>query len=235
MATFGRTDNTSASEQGTDSIVATKFTVAEAGTITKITAYVYATNGTPISMAIYADNGSGNPGTKLAEDSGSATADGTTQWYECNVSYAFVAGTYHLAVWAGNAVTMSAFWLAGSTNQAAFKSGETFRTWPSPYGTPAAQLDREFCIYATYTPAATGQFARPASDVADGNWTKYLSGVQGNNTDLFSYIDEATTPDDTDSIRSGTSPDNDTCEIALSEVESPAAGTVTMRIRARWM
>jgi hypothetical protein len=37
------------------------------------------------------------------------------------------------------------------------------------------------------------QYARPDSDVSDGNW----QNSAGNNTDLYSYIDEASSPDGT--------------------------------------
>ena len=84
-------------------------------------------------------------------------------------------------------------------------------------------------------PTGSGQFARPATTVAAGNWDGFISGVDQNDAaNLDNYIDE-TTADDTDSIRSATSPSDDTCTIGLSAIETPVAGTVTMRIRARFL
>jgi hypothetical protein len=81
-----------------------------------------------------------------------------------------------------------------------------------------------------YVAAVTGQFARPSSDVADGNWLN----ESASNTNLYASIDE-TTASDADYIRSGSSPTDDTCTVGLSAISTPDAGTVTMRIRARFL
>lgn len=62
------------------------------------------------------------------------------------------------------------------------------------------------------------QFARPNSDIVDGNWIKSTGG----NTDLFSMIDE--TPfDDVDYIESGIAPSTDAVAIHLSDVADPVS------------
>ena len=77
---------------------------------------------------------------------------------------------------------------------------------------------------------STAQYARPNSDVADGNWLNQASS----NVNLYASIDEETA-NDTDYIRSGSSPSDDTCTVGLSSISTPAAGTVTMRVRARFL
>jgi len=76
----------------------------------------------------------------------------------------------------------------------------------------------------------TSQYARPTSDVADGNWLNQASS----NVNLYASIDEEVASD-TDYIRSGSSPSDDTCTVGLSSISTPAAGTVTMRVRARFL
>jgi hypothetical protein len=80
------------------------------------------------------------------------------------------------------------------------------------------------------TDAPTGQFARPSADVADGNWLN----ESASNTNLYASIDEVTASD-ADYIRSGAGPTNDTCTVALGTIGTPVAGTVTMRIRGRFL
>lgn len=81
-----------------------------------------------------------------------------------------------------------------------------------------------------YSEFAGGQFSRPSSDVADGNWLNEASSA----TNLYASIDEETASD-TDYIVSGATPTNDTCTVGLSTISTPAAGTITMRIRAKYL
>ena len=74
------------------------------------------------------------------------------------------------------------------------------------------------------------QFARPISDISVGGWLNEL----GSGTNLYQSIDEATASD-TDYIRSGATPVDDTAIFILTPLATPDAGTVTMRIRARSM
>jgi len=78
--------------------------------------------------------------------------------------------------------------------------------------------------------APTGQFARPSADVSDGNWLNESSS----NTNLYASIDEVTASD-ADYIRSGANPSNDECVVQLGSISTPAAGTVTLRIRAKYV
>ena len=64
------------------------------------------------------------------------------------------------------------------------------------------------------------QFARPISDITVGSWTT---------TPLWDKIDESVASD-TDFIESNNNT-NETVEVAMSSVSTPAAGTVTVRYR----
>jgi hypothetical protein len=100
-------------------------------------------------------------------------------------------------------------------------SGGNSRTLTAT-GTPTYVADPTITV--------TGQFARPSSDVADGNWLNASSS----NTNLYASIDEETAAD-ADYIRSGATPSSDTCTVGLSSISTPESGTVTMRIRARYV
>ncbi len=72
------------------------------------------------------------------------------------------------------------------------------------------------------------QYARPASDVADGSWLNEL----GTGTNLFASVDEVST-NDADWIQSAENPASDTVKLGLGSISTPEAGTVTIRLRAQ--
>jgi len=80
-----------------------------------------------------------------------------------------------------------------------------------------------------YVAAGGGsQVARPVSDVSVGEWTA------SSGSDRFAMVDEPTL-DDADYITSGAAPANDECVLGLGAVSTPAAGTVTLRVRAKYV
>jgi len=72
------------------------------------------------------------------------------------------------------------------------------------------------------------QFARPDSDITDGNWVKSTGG----NVDLFSMIDEAVA-DDLDYIESGLAPSTNAVAMHLSDVTDPIS-SVNHTVRYRY-
>ena len=76
--------------------------------------------------------------------------------------------------------------------------------------------------------AESTQKARPASDIDVGTWEKSPLPV---GTDLYGKISELVA-DDANFIYSASSPVNDTVTLGLSVINTPAAGTVTIRVRA---
>jgi hypothetical protein len=160
VATFGYTTVGGTSQSSPQPAVC-KFTAPESGTITSITfrAAEQAGGSAASGVAVYADN-AGAPGAKLAEDSGNVTVSGSTPaWYTANISLAITGGTpYWLGLWVPSA---EAAWYydAGDTNQAVAENGETFETWPDPF-VSVFPFARVISIYATYTPAASGNRRR---------------------------------------------------------------------------
>lgn len=149
MATFGRTSVTSPDNMPWIGAapMASKATVAEAGTITSIS--LYAKSGAPTTayLGIYSNN-AGSPGTLLAS-SASTVSITTEAWYTADVSYEFTAGTYWLA-WFNDAGQIQAFnWT--SAGSGAWSVGAT---WPSWSGAEFYGQDVVYAIYATYTPPA---------------------------------------------------------------------------------
>jgi hypothetical protein len=82
--------------------------------------------------------------------------------------------------------------------------------------------------------ALTSQFARPTSDIADGNWKRWTGNplTEQDNVGIYTALDE-TTPDGAEVARSGAQPVNDTLTFGLSAVNPPAAGPVVMRFKVR--
>ncbi len=77
-------------------------------------------------------------------------------------------------------------------------------------------------------PTTAFQYARPTSDVADGTWLNEL----GTGTALYASVDEVSA-DDADWIQSAENPASDTVKLGLGSISTPAAGDVTIRIRAQ--
>jgi len=98
-----------------------------------------------------------------------------------------------------------------------------------------AYLDGESGLLPILAYAAAGgasQFARPSSDVAVGGWNNQVP----NQTDVFESINEtAALLSDTDYVQSGAAPVDDTLIVGLTAINPPGAGTVTIRIRAKFL
>lgn len=131
-------------------------------------------------------------------------------------AWTFDKGTADSAVLAGataGALRAGSFATAGSQTITA-----TGSTW-----------DSGAMVAGVWEPAGTtGQFARPASDVADGGWLNEAAS----NVNLFESINEETASD-TDYIESSVNPVEDTCIIGLSGIQTPDVGDIIMRIRAK--
>jgi hypothetical protein len=81
-----------------------------------------------------------------------------------------------------------------------------------------------------FSEAAAGgsQFARPVSDVAAGGWTASTG------SDLYAMVDESAASD-ADYITSDAAPAADAAVVTLGSLSTPAAGTVTLRVRAKYV
>lgn len=79
---------------------------------------------------------------------------------------------------------------------------------------------------------ATGlasQLLYPSADVTDGSWLN----ESGNNTNLYASVDEASSPNDSDYIRSSSAPSSDAVTLAFPTSGTPASGSGILRIRHR--
>jgi hypothetical protein len=82
-------------------------------------------------------------------------------------------------------------------------------------------------------PPAT-QFAYPVDDISDGLWKNEI----GSNTNLYVSVADASTPgapNDGSWIQSDANPVDDLCVLKLTELATPVAGSVFVRIRAKWV
>ncbi len=129
-----------------DYIIACKFTCTEAGAATKISAYLNPYGTGQGKCALYADS-AGAPGALLA--TGTEFEFSLQGWHDSTISYALEAGVvYWLAV-----LTNVIFWsfeAAGDTNQAAYRVGQTYPTFPNPF-TQTGAYNSILTIYCSYT------------------------------------------------------------------------------------
>jgi hypothetical protein len=146
MATFGKTTIGATATSYSGYIYAgCKRVVSEGGTITSISLYCNAAGNARV--AVYTDN-AGSPDVLVVESADEACAGGA--WHDFGVpDTAFEAGTY----WLCFQVTVSAM-----CKYDAATGGEKYRTYtygayPNPFGTVGGTQDRDYSIYATYTPS----------------------------------------------------------------------------------
>lgn len=151
MATFGKTDTGDTQAACDDLVIASKYTLSEAGSISAITADVYAAQYTGGKCAIY------DSSLNLVAESESwiNLAAGGREWHEFTVDppVELAAGDYFLALW-GSLIGFSGYYDAGSTDQWG-QDANSYDGWPDPI-TWDSNEDRALAIYATYTPTGGG-------------------------------------------------------------------------------
>jgi hypothetical protein len=160
VATIGYTsvgDDTSQSV-GADEINISQITTpASAGSIASLTARLYTESGTtdyPWGAAIYSDNGSDMPDVLLAQDSGNGTIIHLAgpQWLTVNLSYNFAPNT---KFWIASFIPVGCGYKydsgGGSNPHRYYQPGGGFENWPSPWGGVGTVVNRQVCVYVTYT------------------------------------------------------------------------------------
>lgn len=218
---------------------AQKFVAGGSGTqeISKVGFWGYCPSGSAsVRMAIYTHDAANDCPEAMvsnSETSSITVADVLeTQYAHTYSTKPQVTGgtTYWLALFASGDTCYATEFATGGDTSFAYTS-LTFPTWPTGTQWEASDdQDYDLSFYAVYSAFVSGQFARPSSDVADGNWLNEASS----NTNLYESINE-TTASDTDYIRSGATPSNDTCTVGLSSIIAPTSGTVTLRVRAKYV
>lgn len=93
-----------------------------------------------------------------------------------------------------------------------------------PQGAGSTTVEEPFTV--TGSGSAPSQHARPYADVTMGFWTPSAG------TDLFEMVNDIT-PTDSDYIYSDATPIKDTVEFALTSVDQPISGDVTIRVRGK--
>lgn len=150
MATFGKTTQGVSSQLlAADKKFGCKFTIAESGTATKITAYLEVGNG---KAMIYSDSG-GAPNALLVTSS--ELGFGSPGWNDYTIADTnLIANTpYWLAVILNVGATY--YYDVGAANQER-ENSDTYADGPSdPFGAGTDQA-REVSIYCTYTPVGVG-------------------------------------------------------------------------------
>jgi len=145
--TFGTTSTAGATSGGglASYIVATKYTLSQAGTVTKVS--VYSVYSGLVKTAIYADN-SGAPGSLLVANNVPTAVD-AGQWTTINIGpINLAAGTYWIAF--NQDVNYMRMYRAGGTRQAAYMGFAFSNDMPTSW-TPNGYQNLDYICYATYT------------------------------------------------------------------------------------
>lgn len=156
MATFGNTGiGGYTGTYGGDTKHATKFTLTENADVSKITAYIRdaaLVGGVSCKCAIYADDG-GSPSrpSALKAVSSVSYAPADYAWVDFAITVSLTPGVYWLTLKPDT--NLHSKYDAGSTDQFVDK-GEAYDGFSDPFGTVDWNADREYSIYATYTPPA---------------------------------------------------------------------------------
>lgn len=195
MATFGKiTIGANADTAPSNFMVGSKFTVNEAGTISKFTAYLggYGASA-PCIATIYSDVG-GNPTTLLAQ-SAPFTVPTAPNWYDFVANYTFPLGTYWLVLFFGGSITFY---------NDTVGTGLMMSSWESTYPTPEPTLqsatvaDGVLSINATYTPitppslAVTAEATTPTTITGSGSVTFQALATGGSGSYTYQWYDRAT-------------------------------------------
>jgi hypothetical protein len=197
-------------------------------TLQTLGAYCHKESGGNAYVRVGIYNSAGT--TLIAQTSGMAITvnDSVDSWLEEAVSATLTGGTDYIIAWAAHpSVDVYCDHVDETRSDAAYKYIDYSAGLPSSLPTP----DDDYYMYAVRAKveaAGGGQIARPVSDVSVGNWTA------SSGTDRYAMVDEETASD-TDYITSGAAPANDACVLALGALSTPVAGTVTLRVRAKYV
>ena len=125
-------------------IIATKYTLSEAGTVTQVS--IYSALSANVKTAIYADR-NGAPGNLLAANN-APTAVGAGQWTTISIGPINLApGTYWIAF--NQDLNYIRTWKPGGPNQGAYTTYAFSKDMPSSW-VPVGYVNYDFICYATY-------------------------------------------------------------------------------------
>lgn len=116
-ATFGRTTIGASNDNLPANFIVTggPYTLPVAGTITKLSIYLLSLGAVNTVAALYADNGAGHAGARLAVSADVVSVGVAGAWYDWSLAYVALAGNYHIA-YNGNNTLVWYYDGAGSAN-----------------------------------------------------------------------------------------------------------------------
>jgi hypothetical protein len=145
--TFGTTTTTGARSGGGagNYIIATKYTLSEAGTVTQVS--IYSVRAGHVKAAIYADN-NGAPGSLLVANNSPTTVT-VNDWTTIDITpTSLSAGAYWIAF--NEDASYMRIYTAGSTRQAAYRAYSFSSNMPTTLA-PSGYQNYDYICYASYT------------------------------------------------------------------------------------
>lgn len=262
---FGNTTTAGAGDANAYNRVWYKLYAAPSGTwvLSELSAYVKVPGATPteIRVAIYTEAGAfvaqtgaiavsntsneWKGATTFVDQSKTAMAapsiTGGANYYicvsakdglECTVGYQSEAGTWLLSTDYSVGFPSTTAWMSGGSDptiNAVQRAGLDNAVTPELEAPTVGAV-----VLAGIVPSAAQylfQHASPNGDIADGNWLH----EGGTNVNMCFHINDGSVYDDADYIRSGATPANDTYICEMTPIVTPEAGTVTLKVRARYL
>jgi hypothetical protein len=202
---FGRTTVGTAPSagMGTNQKRGSKFTLAEAGTVTSFSAYLDGNGGASgsedVRIVLYRD-ANGTPGVKLAESNVvtiNSGAAGAWVTFPATQATFVTAGSYWLVIHTGGTAGIARNMGDGTTDPNWYSNADTFSDGPSdPFGTGNAGTGT-ISIYASYTPGTPKQFGMTTPGTKPSNGmsgdfkraSKYTLSETGTLVSLAAYLD----------------------------------------------
>lgn len=155
---FGyETQGTPAAEMGNWTICSGRFTLIEDGIATSMSVCINRAEADPdtgkFKLAIYDVDGEDNPDNLIAV-SEEGTFGQTKQFYTVNISAELSAGTYFLVLLCSEHYNI--YYDAGASTQFQFSDGQTYPTFPDPWGISEYTASAKPSIFCTYTKVVVG-------------------------------------------------------------------------------
>jgi len=122
------------------------FTLASAGTLTELHAWVWNGAG-DCRIVVYADS-AGSPGTRVAYTNALSFGTGDVEIVQTGLAVALAAGTYWLGYNGNGTGSMYADGATGTHKQ---RDGATYNPPPDPFGTVGSSGTRKFSVWGIVT------------------------------------------------------------------------------------
>jgi hypothetical protein len=137
-------------------------TAPSSGTVTSISYVASSTIASLIGVALYNDNGSSRPGTRVASNAPSGvTPPATKAWATTTISGSITAGNiYWMCIWANSTFS---YYYDGATgfNYAIGDVSTLWEAWAATFVTNSFITSRKLAIYMSYTPSGGASTVSP--------------------------------------------------------------------------